>query len=378
MMVALGALLTVLMQSSSASIAMALTASISGAVPIEAAAAAVIGANLGTTVKALLVTIGATANARRVAIGHVFFNGLTAAVALLILPWFLATVAWTYGTTGDAPSPAVLLALFHTGFNLLGVLLMAPLAPFMIRWLNRRFRAAEEDIAQPRFLDRNLTAVPDLALQALLQETRRLGDIGYFLARDALQPRPALQVEEAGSRMEAANRLLERIIEFAAATSRGHLPEQIQDDMANAIRIARYHRDVAQLAQEIAELRSGGDLPLISRHWHERIDGWRQLALRWLDLNHLEPEEDGEIHPLEDLLNEVLADYQRLKQQLLGAGTRADLSLEAMDRHLTALSLARRVLFQADKARRLTDALSGGAAASPPSPAPDNQRGNDP
>jgi phosphate:Na+ symporter len=378
MMVALGALLTVLMQSSSASIAMALTATMSGAVPIEAAAAAVIGANLGTTVKALLVTIGATANARRVAIGHVIFNGLTAVVAVLILPWFLTGIAWVYGSTAEAPSPAVLLALFHTAFNLLGVLLMAPLAPFLVRWLNRRFRAAEDDIAQPRFLDRNLTAVPDLALQALLQETRRLGDIGYFLARDALQPRPALQVEEAGSRMEAANRLLEHIIEFAAATSRGHLPEQIQDDMASVIRIARYHRDVAQLAHEIAELRSGGDLPLISGHWHERIDGWRQLALRWLDLNHLEPEEDGEIHPLEDLLNEVLADYQRLKQQLLGAGTRADLSLEAMDRHLTALSLARRVLFQADKARRLTDALHGGATASPPSPAPNNQPANDP
>jgi phosphate:Na+ symporter len=378
MMVALGALLTVLMQSSSASIAMALTATMSGAVPIEAAAAAVIGANLGTTVKALLVTIGATANARRVAIGHVIFNGLTAVVAVLILPWFLTGIAWVYGSTAEAPSPAVLLALFHTAFNLLGVLLMAPLAPFLVRWLNRRFRAAEDDIAQPRFLDRNLTAVPDLALQALLQETRRLGDIGYFLARDALQPRPALQVEEAGSRMEAANRLLEHIIEFAAATSRGHLPEQIQDDMASVIRIARYHRDVAQLAHEIAELRSGGDLPLISGHWHERIDGWRQLALRWLDLNHLEPEEDGEIHPLEDLLNEVLADYQRLKQQLLGAGTRADLSLEAMDRHLTALSLARRVLFQADKARRLTEALHGGATASPPSPAPNNQPANDP
>jgi len=379
MMVFIGALLTVLMQSSSASMAMALTATMSGAVPIEAAAAAVIGANLGTTVKALLVTIGATANARRVAIGHVFFNGLTAVVALLILPWFLAAIAWAYGTTADAPSPAVLLALFHTGFNLLGVLLMAPLAPFMIRWLNRRFRAAEEDIAQPRFLDRNLIAVPDLAVQSLLQETRRLGDICYHLARDTLQPRPSLRAEEVQSRTEATNRLLESIIEFAAATSRGHLPEQIQDELASAIRIARYHRDVAHLAHEIAELRSGGDLPLISRQWHERIDRWRQLAQRWLDLNRLEPDEDREPHPIGELLDEILTDYQHLKQQLLGAGARGDLSLEAMDQHLTALSLARRMLFQAEKARRLTDTLEGTAIVAPPaSPATEQIDANGP
>jgi len=205
-----------------------------------------------------------------------------------------------------------------------------------------------------------------LAVQSLLQETRRLGDICYHLARDTLQPRPSLRAEEVQSRTEATNRLLESIIEFAAATSRGHLPEQIQNEMASAIRIARYHRDVAQLAHEIAELRSGGDLPLISRHWHERIDRWRQLAQRWLDLNHLEPDEDREPHPIGELLDEILADYQRLKQQLLGAGARGDLSLEAMDQHLTTLSLARRLLFQADKARRLTDTLEGRTVATSP------------
>jgi phosphate:Na+ symporter len=368
MMVALGALLTVLMQSSSASIAMALTATMSGAVPIEAAAAAVIGANLGTTVKALLVVIGATANARRVAIGHVIFNGLTAVVALLILPWFLSGIAWVYGSTAEAPSPAVLLALFHTAFNLLGVLLMAPLAPFLVRWLNQRFRAAEDDIAQPRFLDRNLTALPDLALQALLQETRRLGDIGYHLARDALQPRPSLAPEAVESRLQAATRLLESVAEFAAATSRGHLPEQIQDGIATVIRVARYHRDVAALASEIAELR-GGDSHLISTHWRDRIDGWRQTAVRWLDLNRLDPDDDVEEHQLEALQREILEDYQRLKKQLLRAGTRGEMSLETMEHHLAVISLARRILFQADKARHQAAMLHGGTAIAAPSSA---------
>src|SRR5690606_33220506 len=67
------------------------------------------------------------------------------------------------------------LALFHTAFNVLGVMLMWPLADPMAAQLKRRFRSHDEAEGQPRYLDRNVASVPSLAVDALRRETFRLG-----------------------------------------------------------------------------------------------------------------------------------------------------------------------------------------------------------
>lgn len=173
--VLLGSLLSVLMQSSSAALALALTAAQAGLLSLTDAAAVVIGANVGTTVTALLAVIGATPNARRAAIAHVLFNVLTGIVALLMLPWLLGAIIYARDVLGMDGAPAATLALFHTTFNLLGVLLMWPLTDRLSAFLMRRFNSAEEDEARPRYLDRNTAMVPALALKALEREVRRLG-----------------------------------------------------------------------------------------------------------------------------------------------------------------------------------------------------------
>ena len=99
-----------------------------GLITAQGAAAVIIGANIGTTATALLAAIGATPNARRVAAAHVIFNVLTACVALALLPWLIGALATARAALGLAPDAAAKLALFHTTFNLLGVLLMWPLA----------------------------------------------------------------------------------------------------------------------------------------------------------------------------------------------------------------------------------------------------------
>lgn len=353
-MVGIGALLTVLMQSSSASMAMALTAAMSGAVPLEASAAAVIGANLGTTVKAMLVVIGATANAKRVAAAHVIFNGLTALVALLILPWFLAFIAWVWGSTGEAPAPAMLLALFHTGFNLLGVALMIPVAPPMIRWLQGRFGSAEEDAARPRYLDNSSAGVPDLGLQALILEIDRLGDMSHRMARDALSDQPS-SADALEAQRSVVERLLAAIGDFAAKVSRGHLPEKISDGVTEALRVARYHRDVATLAHDIAalrRLRERHDLPAMT----ELRRQWQNLAVRALDLARLEPD-DPQRGDAAEAVAQVESEYARLKQALLREGTSGNIPIPEMERQLRIISMARRLVTQADKARRYGDHL---------------------
>ena len=98
--VALGFALTVVTQSSSAAIAIALTASAGGSVPLLLAAAAVIGTNIGTTSTAAFAAVGATAPARRVAAAHIIFNVVTAVIALALHNG--AIVGYLLGRHADA------------------------------------------------------------------------------------------------------------------------------------------------------------------------------------------------------------------------------------------------------------------------------------
>jgi phosphate:Na+ symporter len=130
LLVLLGVVMTVVMQSSSAAVATTLTALHTGTIDLTQAAALVIGQNVGTTVTAGLGSIGASVAAKRTALAHVLFNVLTGLLAFLILPlamWLLEGGSQALGVT----SPAVLLAAFHSAFNLLGVLVFLPfLGPF--------------------------------------------------------------------------------------------------------------------------------------------------------------------------------------------------------------------------------------------------------
>ena len=130
LLVVLGFLMTVVMLSSSAAMTTTLAAVASGAIGLEQAAALVIGQNIGTTPKAVAAAIGAPAAAKRTAVGHVLFNVLTGAIAMTILPWLLRASTWTADAVGSGDAPTIL-ALFHTVFNVLGVVLVFPvIGPF--------------------------------------------------------------------------------------------------------------------------------------------------------------------------------------------------------------------------------------------------------
>lgn len=146
-LIGVGIVLTVLMQSSSAATALVLTAAQGGLMDLPSAAAVVIGTNIGSTVTAVIAAVGATSNARRAAAAHVLFNLITGAAALAALPFLLALTRRLAGLLGEDGKLATALALFHTLFNVLGVLLMWPLAARLAAFLLQRFRTAEEDEA---------------------------------------------------------------------------------------------------------------------------------------------------------------------------------------------------------------------------------------
>lgn len=346
----IGLLMTVLMQSSSASIAIALTAAQGGLIDAQGAAAVVIGANIGTTFTALLAAIGATPNARRAAAAHVIFNVITAGVALALLPWLIAALSRAQQAMGLADDPAILVALFHTVFNLLGVVLMWPLAASLTRWLQRRFRAREEDEAQLQFLDDNVLAVPTLALEALEREIGRIGHIASRMARAALAGADTGSAAEDQRIASALDAAVERFVERMHRAEMGQTTSQ---RLAWALRVLRYHETASEQALAASHL-----VPWVAASGTGLAQAQGRFAAQADALFGLCDPQQGEPSPgmVAAALDEMEQAYQALKASLLAAGADGQIPMAAMEQALRRYSALRRAAQQLAKASRRTEA----------------------
>lgn len=348
-----GALLTVLMQSSSASIAVALTAAQGGLLELQDAAAVVIGANIGTTFKAGLAAIGATPNARRTAAAHIIFNVLTGAVAMALLPWLLGALAEVCQALGLSPDPATRLALFHTSFNVLGVILMWPLAGALTRWLQRRFRAREDDEGMPRYLDDTVLTVPALAVDALAREVGRFGAIARRMLHAALDGSGPAQLAADRAIVERLDAAAEAFVE---RMNRDAMSHATSEKLAQLLRTLRYHESTAEQAMLAAGLPplQPGEGPLTDAHVRF-VESARKL-LAQLDAT------TADAAALEAAGFEMARAYEALKSTLLAEGAEGAVKLSVMERALRRQSALRRALDQAAKASMRAIALTEEAA----------------
>lgn len=353
--VGIGVLMTILTQSSGASMTITLTAAQGGLIGIQGAAAVVIGANIGTTVTALLASIGATSNARRVAAAHVAFNVITGLVAIVLLPWLGDAFAAAGAVFGNSPEPSAQLALFHTSFNVLGVLLMWPLAAPLTRWLQRRFRARDEDEANPHHLDDNVLAVPALALDALEREVARIGQVAVRTVRAVLAgARP--QALAAGQAV--LTRLDHAVAQFVERMNRAAMSQHASERLAGLLRVERYHESSAEQALIAAPLPEFAALdPALQASRGDfvaRTDAvlalCEAIALQLETSTAAAGSADAAAAPAAIDLQVMELTYEALKAALLAAGAAGRLPLAEMEEALRRFSAIRRATQQAAKA----------------------------
>ena len=348
--VGIGFLLTFLMQSSSAAIAIILTAVAGGVVPLADAAAVVIGANVGTTSTAALSVIGATPNAKRLAGIHVLFNIFTGLGAFLALPFLLFGLQNIQTALGMGDSPLTLLALFHTTFNLCGVLLFVPFSNRLVAFLKKRFRTAEEDESRPQFLDRNVLATPGLALHALEMELRRTGVIARRMAKGAIStetvPGKRLAVDKA-----VISKLNKAIGAFGNEMQKKNLPVELANQLPNALRVAGYYRDVAALAVDLARFQSDPRHKVRDPQLIEEVTRYKSNTVKLLRKVNIDLEEYSAAVCKEEL-EDVKDEYRALKNSLLQAATRGDISVRRTAHCLDIIARIRRIAEQAEKGAR--------------------------
>lgn len=187
--VLVGTIITIVVQSSSAAMAITLTMCANGWLPFEVAAAMILGENIGTTITAELASIVGNTNAKRSARIHSLFNVIGVTWMVIILPYFLPvllsgmamvsgwfgfTVGDPYNNAGDIP---IALSGFHTAFNLVNVILLLGFVPWLVKaaiWSVKQ--KEDEDDVKIKFIS-NSIRTPELAVIELQKETSHFGEV---------------------------------------------------------------------------------------------------------------------------------------------------------------------------------------------------------
>ncbi|NVK50755.1 MAG: Na/Pi symporter [Cyclobacteriaceae bacterium] len=159
-----GLILTALIQSSSATMVILLSAINSGILALDQAAAAAIGANIGTTITVTLGAIGGTPDKKRLALLHFLFNVITGLAIFFFVPLI---VDWIISLE-FGQDPLFDLALFNTFLNLTGIILFFPFLKPLTHWLKNRF--ISKQIPNTRYIQNVDVSIPEAAIQALDKE----------------------------------------------------------------------------------------------------------------------------------------------------------------------------------------------------------------
>jgi len=176
--IVIGIVATIIIQSSSATLALTITALAAGQIIYINAIAIAIGANIGTTITAVMGAMVSNANSKRMALSLLIFNSITAVVIVLIMYPFLDLVDYLAKLLGiNNDDYSMKLSLFHTVFNVLGLMIFSFFIPKLVLFLKKLFvEDTGSYIQKPKYLDMQVVAVPFVALKATRKEIIHLYD----------------------------------------------------------------------------------------------------------------------------------------------------------------------------------------------------------
>lgn len=189
--VLIGTIVAGIVQSSTAAIALTVALMANGVITLEMAAAMVLGENIGTTVTANLAAIVANREAQRTARVHTLINviGATWMVILLptLVPFIDAYLEAKYSISEDAQN-AVVIAVFHTGYNLLNVAFLVGFSDQLVRLSARFVRATENDKSRNiEYIGSTVMATPELAILEVEREMRRFARVVAGMNNDLIK-----------------------------------------------------------------------------------------------------------------------------------------------------------------------------------------------
>lgn len=243
--VGVGAFLTIVLQSSSASITLTMVMVAQGSIDFPLAAAMVLGENIGTTITANIAATVCNIHARRAARFHLFFNVIGVSSALLIFPWFLDWIDllhfYIFGVNIVPPSASVAenlmhattgITLFHTAFNISNVLLQVGFIPVFSRLIVYLMPEKGNTTYSLKYIKSGYIPISELSINEALMEVQEFGklvekmsgNIQSLLFQKVKRPRKLM--EKLKQREEATDLLQEKISDFLAQIGTGDISSQ--------------------------------------------------------------------------------------------------------------------------------------------------------
>ncbi len=266
--VLVGTFMTLVVQSSSATIAVLqnfaeqpLADGVTSVLGLAGAIPILLGDNVGTTITALLASVGQAKDAKRTALAHCIFN----ISGCLLFIWLIEPFAVLIRMLSPAgPEVAVIsrqIANAHTMFNLAMTLIWTPLLPYMVRLVSGIVREGEktsQELSEPMFLDSKLTAQPAAALRLVEKEMVRCGECANLLLLD-LSGLVKAEDSKLSVRMleqtDQARRLYEQVTEYLAELfSAGSMSEEQANEAAGLMYLLGDFDRIVFLSQEVLEL----------------------------------------------------------------------------------------------------------------------------
>jgi phosphate:Na+ symporter len=250
-LVTVGLVMTAVMQSSTAAIAVTLSAHYAGAVGLDQACALIIGQNIGTATSSAMAAIGASSTAKRLALAYILFKLIAAVIALVLFPVTIPLLIRASHTIDGV----TLLAGYHTAYNVVGVLVLLPVIDKFTRLVERIL--PERGSPLTRCLDPAALVTPIATVEAVRRTVARaLGTMCGSLAT-ALAENPGASAKDGVSVTEAAD-ALRQAQEFLSEASGPPESEDEQRRLTSTLHALDHASRLAEAVGEEAEFATAG------------------------------------------------------------------------------------------------------------------------
>lgn len=280
-----GLVMTAIMQSSAAAMAVTFSMLAGGMIPVEIATALTIGQSLGTLTSAIMASRGASSVAQRLTAAYTILNLICSVLAFLILQTLMilnvipVLVAWAHN------DKTFFLTLFYSCYITLGIGLMLPFRSRFVAWLIQNFHNSQS-LGTPQFIDRQKAYHPKLAIEALQSEVMRFGKISGEMIHTALTWK-MVNGWVYGADLSYEERELDRLVEdiywFASRTARKQATQDIIRAVQSFSLAVRYFEEAADMSKRITR-----ELGKISEPFHDSqaftsFNEWIQAVVRVSD-----------------------------------------------------------------------------------------------
>ena len=265
-----GAGLTILLQSSSATIGLTMALASQGLLSFPGAAALVLGENIGTTVTAELATIGAGVNAHRTARAHTMFNVIGVTIMVIFFPYFIGLVEWVTGllgagpvdqvVAGSRPNVARYIANGHTIFNVINAMIFLAALSWLIRvatWLTPHREEPLEDLYQPPQLDPRHVDQPALSLPQVRIEVVRMSEAAMNSLKDvveSLESRSLKKLNKWRRREDALDEMQREITAYLTQIYQGRVNKGEAREISHLIRMSNNVERIGDSVENVALL----------------------------------------------------------------------------------------------------------------------------